>query len=414
MKSLLLRITDFVSTKRGMRITLGVWLAVTLLLGGLAPSAKEYEVTSIDSLPEDAQSVIAQNKLDQYFESSDGLPAILVFHAKEGEADLEALKPFFEQAPETEGLKSIVPLPSLPPQAVQSFRSEDGSTVIVPIIFESSMETKELRTALEHLESLAEPAAGMEFYVTGPAGIAVDSLNLFSRADVVLILSTVGLILVLLVVIYRSPLLALIPLLASAFVYEAVNQTLGLMGAAGLVMSNQSLSIMTILLFAAVTDYSLFVFSRYRDELKHHENKYEAMKHAMRGTGVPVFFAGGTVLAAMLMLFFAEYGDYRNFRADLRHDDGDHYDRVRNARAGAVHAVRPQIVLAAHSEGRRSGPFGFLAVEPCGTPDGEEAGRHRDRRRRPADRVGSGRAEHPLRIRSDEVVPVGHAFPRGV
>ena len=313
MKSLLLRITDFVSTKRGMRITLGVWLAVTLLLGGLAPGAKEYEVTSIDSLPEDAQSVIAQNKLDQYFESSDGLPAILVFHAKEGEADLEALKPFFEQAPETEGLKSIVPLPSLPPQAVQSFRSEDGSTVIVPIIFESSMETKELRTALEHLESLAEPAAGMEFYVTGPAGIAVDSLNLFSRADVVLILSTVGLILVLLVVIYRSPLLALIPLLASAFVYEAVNQTLGLMGAAGLVMSNQSLSIMTILLFAAVTDYSMFVFSRYRDELKHHENKYEAMKHAMRGTGVPVFFAGGTVLAAMLMLFFAEYGDYRNF-----------------------------------------------------------------------------------------------------
>ena len=116
-----------------------------------------------------------------------------MFHAKEGEADLEALKPFFEQAPETEGLKSIVLSPSLPPQAVQSFRSEDGSTVIVPIIFESSMETKELRTALEHLESLAEPAAGMEFYVTGPAGIAVDSLNLFSRADVVLILSTAGL-----------------------------------------------------------------------------------------------------------------------------------------------------------------------------------------------------------------------------
>jgi RND superfamily putative drug exporter len=92
-----------------------------------------------------------------------------------------------------------------------------------------------------------------------------------------------------------------------------VNQTLGLMGAAGLVMSNQSLSIMTILLFAAVTDYSLFVFSRYRDELKAHESKFDAMKHAMRGTGVPVFFAGGTVLAAMLMLFFAEYGDYRNF-----------------------------------------------------------------------------------------------------
>ena len=313
MKTLLLRITDFVSTKRGMWITLAVWLVATMLLGGLAPGAKDYEVTSIDSLPADAQSVIARDKLDQYFESADGIPAILVFHAGEGAVDLEALEPFFGQAKETEGLKSIVPIASLPPQAREAFLSEDGGTVIVPVLFDASMETKELREALEHLDSLAEPIAGADFYVTGPAGIAVDSLNLFSRADVVLILSTVGLILILLVVIYRSPLLALIPLLAAAFVYEAVNQTLGLMGAAGLVMSNQSLSIMTILLFAAVTDYSLFVFSRYRDELKAHESKYDAMKHAMRGTGVPVFFAGGTVLAAMLMLFFAEYGDYRNF-----------------------------------------------------------------------------------------------------
>src|SRR5690606_7032758 len=136
--------------------------------------------------------------------------------------------PFFEQAPETEGLKSLVPINVMPPQAVQSFLSEDGSTLIVPAIFEPSLETKDLRTALEHLEDLAEPAAGMQLYITGPAGIAVDSLNLFSRADVVLILSTVGLILILLIIIYRSPLLALIPLLAAAFVYEAVNQTLGL------------------------------------------------------------------------------------------------------------------------------------------------------------------------------------------
>src|SRR5690606_26268585 len=114
-------------------------------------------------------------------------------------------------------------------------------------------------------------------YMTGPAGIAVDSLNLFSRADLVLLFSTIGLILILLMVIYRSPLLAFIPLLTAVFVYEVVFQLLGLMGKAGLLMSNQSLSIMTILLFAAVIDYSLFVFSRFREELKHVENKYEAM-----------------------------------------------------------------------------------------------------------------------------------------
>lgn len=70
---------------------------------------------------------------------------------------------------------------------------------------------------------------------------------------------------------------------------------------------------MSILLFAAVIDYSLFVFSRYREELNHYESKYEAMKYAMRATGEPVFFAGGTVLAAMLVLFFADFRDYQNF-----------------------------------------------------------------------------------------------------
>jgi putative drug exporter of the RND superfamily len=79
------------------------------------------------------------------------------------------------------------------------------------------------------------------------------------------------------------------------------------------VMSSQTISIMSILLFAAVIDYSLFVFSRYREELKLHDDKYEAMRAAMRETGMPVFFSGGTVLAAMLVLFFAQFGDYRNF-----------------------------------------------------------------------------------------------------
>jgi len=313
MKTWLKFITDRVSTKKGMWTTLGIWLLATMLLGGLAPSAKEYEVTSIDTLPEDAQSVIAQSKVDQYFESQDGIPAILVFQSERKEVDIGDLGAFFEQAQEVEGVKQMVPLPALPPQAAASFLSEDKSTLIVPLVFDPSMETKQLRTALEQLDDIADRTTDLELYVTGPAGIAVDSLNLFSRADIVLLLSTVGIILVLLVVIYRSPLLALIPLLAAVFVYEAVNQTLGLMGKAGLIMSNQSLSIMTILLFAAVTDYSLFVFSRFREELKKYENKYDAMKHAMRSVGSPVFFSGGTVLAAMLILFFAEYGDYRNF-----------------------------------------------------------------------------------------------------
>src|SRR5690625_4925805 len=149
--------------------------------------------------------------------------------------------------------------------------------------------------------------------MTGPAGIGTDTLELFSRADLVLIFSTVGLILILLVILYRSPLLALIPLLAAGIVYQVVMQILGLFGKMGLVISNQTVSIMSILLFAAVIDYSLFVFSRFREELKKEERKYTAMQRAMKHVGSPIFFSGGTVLAAMLVLYFAQFEDYRNF-----------------------------------------------------------------------------------------------------
>lgn len=315
MKSFLQGITDKVSTKKGMWITLAAWLVITMALALFAPGAKDYEVTSIDSLSADAKSVIAQNKVDEYFKDSEGIPAILVFQSDEGEIELDKLAGLLDGLRDEgiNGVNEVIPLSTLPPQAAAGFFSADKTTAAIPLNLMPGLESKEIKESKEQIEEYVKKSSDLTLYVTGPAGIAADSLDLFSRADVVLILSTVGLILILLIVIYRSPLLALIPLLAAAFVYEAVMQLLGLMGMAGLEIGNQTLSIMSILLFAAVIDYSLFVFSRYQEELKDHEDKFVAMKKAMRVTGMPVFFSGGTVLAAMLVLFFAEFGDYRNF-----------------------------------------------------------------------------------------------------
>jgi putative drug exporter of the RND superfamily len=315
MRNLLQSITDWVSTKKGMWITLSAWLVVTIALGLFAPNAKDYEVSRIVSLPEDAQSVIAQSKVDEYFKDTNGTPGILVFQSEEGKLEPATLVDIYNLIKKENilGVEQVIPLASLPPQAVQGLFSEDGTTALIPIIFNASLETKEIRDSKNHILKVVEENTDVTLYVTGPAGIATDSLDLFSRADLVLILSTVGLILILLVVIYRSPLLAFIPLLAAVFVYGVVMQLLGILGKSGLDLSNQTISIMSILLFAAVIDYSLFVFSRFHEELKNHESKFDAMKAAMRETGMPVFFSGGTVLAAMLVLFFAELGEYRNF-----------------------------------------------------------------------------------------------------
>jgi putative drug exporter of the RND superfamily len=315
MRNLLQSITDWVSTKKGMWITLAVWLVVTVGLSLFAPNAKDYEVSRIVSLPEDAQSVIAQNKVDEYFKDTNGTPGILVFQSKEESLEPTTLVDIYNRIEEAKipGVEQVIPLASLPPQAIQGFFSEDQTTALIPIIFDAALETKEIGESKNQIIEIVEEGSDVTLYVTGPAGIATDSLDLFSRADLVLIFSTVGLILLLLIVIYRSPLLAFIPLLAAVFVYQVVMQLLGLLGKSGLALSNQTISIMSILLFAAVIDYSLFVFSRFREELKNYESKFDAMKQAMRETGLPVFFSGGTVLAAMLVLFFAELGDYRNF-----------------------------------------------------------------------------------------------------
>ncbi|HEX6595028.1 MAG TPA: MMPL family transporter [Bacillota bacterium] len=316
MNHLLHRLTDRVTTKKGVWVTFGIWIVVTLLLTLLAPRAKDYEVSRIASLPENAQSVIAQEKQNHYFKNQDGTPGLLILHIENGNIDRTKLFEFLQQIQEEQidGLENILPLADLPLPVINTFFSEDETTALIPVTFDESLETTELRSAQEKIYDLAERYTTIgSLFITGPAGIAVDSLNLFSRADIVLLLSTVGIILLLLIVIYRSPFLAFIPLLAAVFVYEVVNQILGLMGKIGLPLSNQSLSIMTILLFATVVDYSLFVFSRYREELKHHDNKHDAMKWAMRGTGVPVFYSGATILVAMLVLFFARFGDYKNF-----------------------------------------------------------------------------------------------------
>ncbi|MDN7242895.1 MMPL family transporter [Planococcus sp. N028] len=318
MNKLLNPITDWVSTKRGMWITIIAWLVLMVGLS-MGPKLNDYKVANFQSLPDDAQSIIADGKLKEYFPDDQGTPGILVFHNSEGDVDIEATKEILAAITEAdlEGVDSIVDISQLPPPALAGFFSEDKTTMIIPMSLAAGLGSADFAEINDEASEIGRDiAAGfdnMEFYITGPAGIAGDTVKLFEQADFVLLIATVLIILVLLIVIYRSPLLAIIPLLATGIVYQVVNQTLAFMGSGGLELTSQTTSIMSILLFAAVIDYSLFVFSRYREELNRYENKYEAMKYAMRATGEPVFFAGGTVLAAMLVLFFADFRDYANF-----------------------------------------------------------------------------------------------------
>ncbi|WP_404407977.1 MMPL family transporter [Jeotgalibacillus malaysiensis] len=317
MNKILQPITDFVSTRKGMWTTLITWVVLAVVLSA-GPAASEYRSASFQSLPDDAQSIIAENKVAELFPDDQATPGILVFDAGEEiqVSDVQAVLDEIKEADLT-GVQEIMDLSVLPPQALEGFFSEDSQTFIFPIELEPGIGSDKYSEINDEILSIGqtygEEQNVFDFYVTGPAGIAGDTLKLFEEADFVLLLATIGIILVLLILIYRSPLLAVIPLLGTAIVYQVTNQLIGLLGAGGLEINNATTSIMSILLFAAVTDYSLFVFSRFKEELYQHENKHTAMAVAMRATGKPVFFAGATVLAAMLVLFMADFHDYQNF-----------------------------------------------------------------------------------------------------
>ncbi|MGM9929153.1 MAG: MMPL family transporter [Bacillus sp. (in: firmicutes)] len=314
------RIATIVSSKKGVGITLTIWLLLTIVLSVFAPAARDH-ISSVEGtgLPEDSLIEQGNTAFNRYFTNDEGTPAIFIFTADQPltEEDLTSIANATKKISDEKiaEVKEIVPLYQLPAPALQAFISEDGTSLSLPVILKEDLETKDITKALNQLKTEVDQSItdAISYKITGPAAIASDATKLFEQADVVLILSTVGLILILLIVIYRSPLLAIIPLLACGIVYVVVDKVLGIAGSQGMFLDQQTLSIMAILLFAAITDYSLFIFARFREELKVRMNKYESMNRAMRNVSEPIFFSGATVIVSVLMLFFASDAAYRNF-----------------------------------------------------------------------------------------------------
>lgn len=149
--------------------------------------------------------------------------------------------------------------------------------------------------------------AGLTVQVTGPGALKADLSKVFKGIDKTLLIVTVLVVAVLLIGTYRSPLLWAIPLVTVATgAVTAMAVVYGLVRAFDLVVSTQSSSIMTVLIFGAGTDYALLLVSRYREELRRHELQYDAVKAALRGSGPAVLASAATVIAALLCLLAAD------------------------------------------------------------------------------------------------------------
>lgn len=322
MLSMIRKIVAYVSTARGAKITVAAWLICLVVLSAFAPSAKEYEGNSTEgSVRENTPSEKAEKVLQTHFQSDDGLTALVVFHKDNPlkDEDLKQIATFSEwlqSGDKPDGIAGALPFHQLQQAVQQQMLSEDASTLLFQVVLENDVEPRDTHDVLGQLTSKWEGMGNdnLQMEITGPAGITADTITLFKNADLVLILATVGLIFIILIFIYRSPLLAITPLLIAGIVYGVIDRIIGLFGKWDVfTIEGQAMSIMLVLLFAVVTDYSLFIFSRYKEELHTYKNKYDAMGNAIYHVAEPIFFSGGTVTLAMLSLFATLFKPYHYF-----------------------------------------------------------------------------------------------------
>jgi RND superfamily putative drug exporter len=144
-------------------------------------------------------------------------------------------------------------------------------------------------------------------YVTGPAGYGADFAEVFSGLDATLLYITAAIVIVILLVTYRSPVLWVLPLVCVFVALTAAQAVIYLLARhAGLTVNGQSAFILTVLVFGAGTDYALLLTARYREELRRHADRHQAMAVALRRAGPAIIASGATVVLSLLCLLVAE------------------------------------------------------------------------------------------------------------
>ena len=293
-------LASIVAGRRSKFIVLGAWVLLVVGLGPLAGRFEQVQRNEPSSfLPEDAESV-AVLEAGAEFPSGRATPAVAVFRHPDGLARpgaVERARNRVEDA-DLEGVERLS----------RVVYSPDGTGALFAVPIRAEGEEEVLTDAVESVRALVRQDLpdGVEVQVTGPAGFSADASKAFDGLNTTLLFATVGLVFVLLVLIYRSPIFWALPLVAVLFA-ESVVRGLGyLLAEAGAVINGQTGGILLVLVFGAGTDYALLLTARYREELHRVEDKHAAMAIALRRAGPAIVASAGTVVAALLCLSLAE------------------------------------------------------------------------------------------------------------
>ena len=205
--------------------------------------------------------------------------------------------------------RSFAGVPGAPGMVTGPIPSSDGEAM--QTIVKVNLGTKGWANANKAVDAIRaitnSNADGLVVHITGPLGYAADSNNVFKGIDSTLLFSAVAVVIVILLITYRSPVLWLLPVISSGVALITAQAVIYLLAAhAGLVVNAQSAGILDVLVFGASTDYALLIVARYREELRRHDRRHAAMAEALRRAGPAIIASGTTVVLALLTLSAAE------------------------------------------------------------------------------------------------------------
>ncbi|SHN81807.1 putative drug exporter of the RND superfamily [Geodermatophilus obscurus] len=285
-----------------------LWLG---LAGTLGPtSGKLTEVQENDSaafLPDSAESTRV-TELQAGFRTERSLPVILLWESDGGALDEATLAAVGERTGQAvavaEDAGALVGEPSPP------VPSEDGAAVqaVLPVDPDLGDGLGELVAELRDLPGVD----GTTAYVTGPGAVFSDFADGFSGIDSLLLIAAFGVVLLILLVVYRSPLLPLLVIGTAGLALVVSLAVAYLLAREGWIdVNGQSQGIASILVVGAATDYGLLLVARYREELRREESRSTAMRAALRQSWEPIVASGATVVLGVLCLLFSDLGSNR-------------------------------------------------------------------------------------------------------
>ena len=279
---------------------IGAWLAVGgaggIAFGQISDVAQNDQA---EFLPASAEATKVQ-QLQEGFRDADLIPGIVVYQRDGGltASDHSLIDGQRDALAAIDGVSGDDVSPAID--------SDDGAAVEIFVPLDTTVKVTD---TVERMRAYLDDNAvdGLGVWVTGPAGLTADLVDAFTGIDGLLLLVAFVAVFIILVIVYRSPLLPLIVLGTSLFALTAsVFTVVALARADILTLTGQTQGILFILVIGAATDYSLLYVARYREALRDHRSRWVATLAALKGAWEPIAASGATVIAGLLILLFSD------------------------------------------------------------------------------------------------------------